>query len=254
MRGKIVRTFLIFTLLIVAGPALAEEKLFGTNVDLRTILTFKVPDAAVQKMLPDGWEVNSPTTGPSGGSNLTLVLDEELASHDPDGKPVATFRGAALSIPSRKKGTDTSGPVVISGFFDAGIPGKFGVYTTAQVTIERKTRTDPDGKSTIEEIWQVRAADGNSVEAQIQFVRGLPAKSKTESKLFSAINPDIFAIYRVEQASDVVRSSVTGVDRVTKLSIKASGSKLSMLFDGTEQLISVISVPWYSRQVYFSQL
>jgi hypothetical protein len=244
------RVFLMFGFLLLAGPSLADEKLIGSNGDLRTILAFKVSDSAVQKMLPDGWEVNSPTAGPIKGFNLTLVLDEELISYDPEGKPVATFRGAALSVPSRKKGTDTAGPVVVGGFFDVGAPGKFGVYTSAQVTIERKAHSDPHGKSTIEELWQIKAADGNSIEVQIQFARGLPAKSKIESKLFSATNPDIVAIYRVEQGSDVVRSTATGVDRVTKLSFKASGSKLSPLFDGTEQLIAVISVPWYSRQVY----
>jgi hypothetical protein len=68
--------------------------------------------------------------------------------------------------------------------------------------------------------------------------------------VFSGAKPDFFRIYRVEQAIDVVRSTATAVDRVTKLSFKASGDKLGSLFDGTEQLISVVSVPWYSRQLY----
>jgi hypothetical protein len=32
--------------------------------------------------------------------------------------------------------------------------------------------------------------------------------------------------------------------------VKGTGEKLAPLFDGTQQLISVTSIPWYSRQVY----
>ena len=30
----------------------------------------------------------------------------------------------------------------------------------------------------------------------------------------------------------------------------AAGEKIAPLFDGSQQLISVTSIPWYSRQVY----
>jgi hypothetical protein len=244
------RAFLTFTLLLVAGAALAEEKLIGTNADLRTILAFKVSEAAAQKLLSDGWEVNSPSTGPAKGSNLTVVLDEEVTSFDPDGKPVATFRGAALSVPAKKKGTNTTGAVVVGGYFDVGAPGKFGVYTSAEVNIERKAHTNAQGMSTVQEIWQIKASDGSSIEAQIEFVRGLPERRKIESRLFSPVKPEVAIVYHIDQATDVVRSTAAGVDRVTQLSFKASGGKLTTLFDGSEQLISVTSVPWYSRQVY----
>jgi hypothetical protein len=39
---------------LLAGPALAQDKLVGTNMDVRTILNFKVADAAIQKLLPPG--------------------------------------------------------------------------------------------------------------------------------------------------------------------------------------------------------
>jgi len=48
------RAFLLSLLWLLAGPALAQEKLVGTNMDVRTILNFKVADAAIQKLLPPG--------------------------------------------------------------------------------------------------------------------------------------------------------------------------------------------------------
>jgi len=48
----------------------------------------------------------------------------------------------------------------------------------------------------------------------------------------------------------VVRGAGTGAERLQKVSLKATGEKVSPLFDGTEQLISLISLPWYARETY----
>jgi hypothetical protein len=76
----------------------------------------------------------------------------------------------------------------------------------------------------------------------------VPAPAKAEALLYSAAKPDFYRIYRFEQSADEVRS--TGADRVQKVVFKASGPKLAPLFDGSEQLIGVTSVPWYTRQTY----
>jgi hypothetical protein len=44
------RALLLGFLLLVAEPTLAAEKYVGSNVHSRTILAFKVADAAVQKL------------------------------------------------------------------------------------------------------------------------------------------------------------------------------------------------------------
>lgn len=49
------RSLLLVAALVLAHPALAQEKVVGNNVDVRTLLAFKASDAAVQKMLPEGW-------------------------------------------------------------------------------------------------------------------------------------------------------------------------------------------------------
>ena len=63
------RAILPIALLLLAAPTLAQEKLSVVNVDVRTVLAFKAPDAAIQKLLPAGWDVNSrrrvPRRGPT---------------------------------------------------------------------------------------------------------------------------------------------------------------------------------------------
>ena len=53
------RALLLGFTLLAATPALAAEKYVGSNVDVRTVLAFKVADAAVQKFLPEGWQPGS---------------------------------------------------------------------------------------------------------------------------------------------------------------------------------------------------
>ena len=87
------RSFLLIGLALLASPALAQDKLVGTNMDVRTIVNFKVSDAAIQKLLPPGWEVNPAASGPSAGANLRVTFVDQMAAHDATGKatpPAAT--------------------------------------------------------------------------------------------------------------------------------------------------------------------
>src|SRR5438876_9657720 len=55
----------LLALTAVANAASAGEKLVVTYGSQRTHLSFKVSDAAVQKLLPEGWQASPSNTGPS---------------------------------------------------------------------------------------------------------------------------------------------------------------------------------------------
>ena len=84
---------------------------------------------------------------------------------------------------------------------------------------------------------------------QAQYVRNTATREKSELLVFAQPKPDFYRIYRYEQGTDVVRGAGVA-DRLQKFSFKATGEKLSPLFDGTEQLISFSSVPFYAREIY----
>jgi hypothetical protein len=113
---------------------------------------------------------------------------------------------------------------------------------------KERFRIDPAGSGIVEESWELQSQDGDSIQLQIQYVRGTMTTGKAETLMYSAAKPDFYRIYRSEQSSDVVRDSES--NRVQKIVFKASGPKLAPLFDGSEQLIGVTSQPWYTRQTY----
>ena len=249
------RTMLSLTFALLALPALAQEKFSGSNVDTRIGMAFKVSDAALQKLLPPGWEVSPPTSGPSQGANLNVTLVNMQTAYDGEGKPATPYRGVAFGVPMKRKDGGAAGSMIIAGLFTSNYaPGAYGVFLPARVTVDRKLGIDLDGKSTIAESWELRADGGHAIDVRVQFVAGVPANGKVEQKVYSAAKPDFFRIYRFEMASEVVRSVPAGVDRVSQVSFKATGGALGALFDGSQQLISVTSIPWYSRQVFLPAL
>jgi hypothetical protein len=247
------RKVLVAFLMLAASSAMAQdkEKLSATDLTVRTALTFRVADALAQKLLPSGFEVSSPSAGPAKGSNLNVTLIDYLMVQDPEGKSLPPRTTIAMSVPAKKTASGETVAVVFGGFIPlAGVPGPYSAFGSAKLTVDRRSHTDAEGKTMIEENWEALADDGGVLAVQLQFVRGELVRSKAEPKIHSAVKPEFYRIYKFEQAADVVRSTPNGIDRVSKISIKATGRLLSPLFDGSEQLISITSIPHYSRSIY----
>src|SRR5436190_11346737 len=82
-----------------ASPA-AAARLENTFYAASTTLYFKVSDAALRKLLPDGWE---PAAIPAmQGGNLTVTFSDVLAVERADGQPGDTARAVWLSAPVQK--------------------------------------------------------------------------------------------------------------------------------------------------------
>jgi len=244
----------LLALAVAARGASAAEKLVGIYGEQRTVVSFKVPDATAQKLLPEGWQASPATAGPSKEANLNVVFVDVLTIQNPDGTPGETYRYAVLTVPAKKKGMDAAVPMVVTGLSTPpNVPGAYGNYALANATVDRHVHIDPAGTSNIEESWEFKDDDGAAIQLELQFVRGVAARSKAELMPHSGIKPDFYQIYRIEQAADVVRSTATGVDRAQKYAFKAAGTKLSLLFDGSERLISITSLPFYARQVFLPE-
>jgi hypothetical protein len=154
----IVGTIALLITMATANIASAAEKLVGTYGEERTVLAFKVPDTAAQKLLPEGWQVSPPSTGPSNDANLNVVFVDVLTVQNPDGTPGETVRIAALVVPAKKKGTDAAVPMVVGGFASnpAYVPGAYGNESLASATVDRHVHTDPSGKTNVEESWEFK--------------------------------------------------------------------------------------------------
>jgi hypothetical protein len=238
------------SVLVGRADAQEAEKLFASDVVVRTILAFKVPDDAVQKTLAAGWEINPPKTGPDQGANLIIYVTDFQMIQDAQGKPIPTRPSVALIVPARKGGSDLAAFMVTGGFTgQANTPGPYGNFIPARVNVDRRLQTDGDGRTTVTETWEMKAEDGTALALRVQFTRAAPTREKVAWQYYSAAKPDFHRTYRIEHGYDVVRSVPSGVDRASEFSFEAGGPKLAPFFNGTERLISITSIPYYSRSI-----
>jgi hypothetical protein len=241
--------------LIATAPALrppAADTLVENNVDTRLNLHYRVSDAALKTWVPAPWQVNPASSGPAKDANLTVVLLQRLIVLGPDGKPTpgATHRTVALTVPAKNAQTDESAPVVLRVLTadPQGVPGPYKNSVKASVRREFTLKGDGNEPGIGSEHWQMQA-DGGTLEVQIAYQRGVPSRSQGQTKVYSAVEPTFYRLYRFDQGVDFVKSVPAGIDRVQSYRFRSTVPELAKLFDGSEQLIAIAVIPWYVREV-----
>jgi hypothetical protein len=228
------------------SPALAA-KLENTFYAASTTLFFRVSDAALGKLLPAGWEL-APVPQMQGG-NLTVTFSDILASETADGQPGDTARAVWLSAPVQKTGTGERAGAVLGGFASdpSFAPGPYGNYALAEAHLDRRRQVEANGAS-INEDWQFAGNDGARVELRLTFADG-PAQhlKPPQSNVLSATKPNLRRINKTEVVVREMRPDDSNT--VKEVNFAASGPLLSPLFDGSQQLIAIISAPWLTTQV-----
>jgi hypothetical protein len=232
------------------GSALAQT-LVEHSAEARMQLDFHVPDAALKAMLPDGWEPVVATTGAAKDANIRMIFIDRLDVTAPDGAPVATGQMVYLAVPIKQAASGTTGQMIVFGLTSnpKEAPGPFGVYAAA-TTHHMQRATTADAQTLTEENWEFTAAGGEHMELHLKYERGAARRGSSETKFFSAANPSTYQIFKVEQGLDIMRNAtITVPDKVKEFQYKASGGKIAALFDGTERVLSIDHLPWYTRAI-----
>lgn len=234
------------------------EKYVQATVESRTIFAFKVNAAALQRWVPATWQVTPVAAGPAKDANVNLQFIDRLLDQDADGKAIGipTYRLVAMTTAGMNPQTKEAGPLVLriySGSADA-VPGFYKTAVPATVDNEKTLTVTGTGLGSVLERWSMKDGKGGNIDMLIQYHRGTPARAKLEAKPRSGIDPAIWRIYRVDQSTDVLRSVHGGNDRVQKYELRIRVPELASLFDGSEQLIAVTSIPYYTRQTFLPNL
>ena len=248
---------LVFSLLLAVtfdARLAATETLVESNADARTMVTLKVKDAEAQKLLPAGWQVTPLEGGPAKGANLLLVFIDKIVSQGADGKPSAagaTDRALAVVVPAKHGQTGAAGPNVVRVYTanPKAVPGPYKNSLQATVQVEQSIKATDVEPATISEAWSVREPGGGVVSLRMEYPRGALARSKSEAKIYGGPEPTFFRIYRVDQAADQLRSVPAATDRLKHFQLQVSLPELKLMFDGSEQVISVAAIPLFVRQV-----
>lgn len=238
-------------LLVCVMPALAAaQNVTERSVEVRTQLSFRVAAPAVQKLLPSGWTVEPSPAPASRGANLNVTLMERLMVADRDGAPVGTGSIRYLTITAPARNAQGQAGTLVIGGVSPDAPGAYDVYLPAAAArVERASESQGVQAGRARETWEFAAASGETISITLSYRRGRLTKNHVDTVVRSGRHPEFQRTYHVDQATDVLRSLASTDDRVEQITFRASGGFLSSLFDGSETLLSVTSIPWYFREI-----
>jgi hypothetical protein len=238
----------------VAAPPAGADTLVENSAEFRFQLDFHVNDAALQKLLPAGWEPAIAIQGPAKDCNLRLIFIDRVDVTNPDNTPKTADQLVYIAIPVKQSGTTNVGQMIINGLVSDAreAPGPFGNYIHApSVKVSRSFRT-VEGVTMGEENWEFIGANGERLETHVKYERGAARRNPTaEVKFFSPGKPETYQVFKVDSGLDIMKNATVPVkDRVKEFSYKASGGPIGALFDGAEKALSWDSFHWYNRGIY----
>lgn len=246
-------TILLGNVTSFIAPAWAET-LVQSTLDSRIVLAFRVAEAELQRWVPAPWQINPAAAGPSKDANLLIIFVDRLLDQDAEGKPAAvpTYRVVALAVPDRHPQTGEAGNLLIRLFNSnpKAVPGFYKTAVPATIRREQTLKGESNEPGVGTDWWEMRDTAGGMMELRVQDQRGTPSRVKAEAKPRSVSDPTVWRIYRLEQGVDVVKSIPAGIDRVQSYHFCVAVPELAKLFDGSEKLISITVIPWYTRQTF----
>ena len=188
--------------------------------------------------------------GPAKGANLILVLIDRLLATDAQRKPLepATNRLLVAVLSARDTASDGGG----AGGGGRHLGRAQGCPRRLPELRRRQGRAEPQRarRRGRRGLGGAKSRDGDRLTLGLSYRQGVPALLSFDQKTYSGADPSFFRIYRGDWGVDAVRSSVAGIDRVTRLELAASGPLLGRLLDGSQELIDVSAVPWYRRDSF----
>jgi len=218
------------------------------------MVALRVGQAELQKLVPTPLHVTPVPGGPFKEANFFVVFIDAFLVHDAQGKPDmgGILRLVVFAVPAKHSQTGEMVTVVISGFSASPdyVPGAYKNYVPATIRREQTHKGANLEAGVGIDFWEVQGTRGGIIELRLQYQRALPSRAKAEQKIYSAVEPSFFRIYRLDTATDMVKSIPAGIDRVQNYQLRVAVPELSKLFDGTEQLVGISVIPMYLRQVF----
>ena len=235
----------------LATPVLAETKI-GTTIESRVLLGFQADPAAATEMLPEGWTSITLPRGPVAGSNLIMALIDRHVIMDAEGKPAQPSSGPTVAFLAygRKDGVEGVRGFVTHVYEEPPVENPYGNSVPADISRVASFTDEGGGERVQSELWTIEPEAGGALTLELDYKPGGFAWSEGgESRPYSSENPDFYRIYRYDQLAGLAMNTKMGRELNGTVNFTASDPDLADLFDGTEELVSIISIPTYVREI-----
>jgi hypothetical protein len=228
----------------------------------RTMLALEANPAALQRRLPNGWEL-SPYAGEDlrgtslRGANMLVPFHEVYAVRRHEGQHAGLPQVSYIAFVSQAREQTTDELAHLHWFTytedPAAVPGKYDDGVLADIGRSQTFSKARRGETQVRETFAAVAERGE-VHLSLAYDQGgdlliWASPDKPNLPLRAASDPRIVRWYQEDQVMNVVRSDPLGVNRVSELSLDVKG-ELEDVFDGNERVVAVVIQRPHMRQVY----
>lgn len=249
--------------LLMTGTAFAQAPApapaaTGTVVEqsneYRFQLDLQVNQAALNKLLPAGWESAAATAGAAKDCNLRLIFIDRVNLLDGAGRVLAPGKDTVvyLEAPVRQTGSTQAARIVLAGISEnnSATAATFGALVKATKVATARNIATANGNTIVTEDWDLTGTGGEHAKLHVKYQRGPAGRAASDVRFISAANPAQFVTAHTEQETDITRNvTTTPPDRVQEFSFEAGGGKFAGLLDGTQKPLSWDSQPTYRRSI-----
>jgi hypothetical protein len=209
----------------------------------RTLLALEGNAAALQRRLPNGWEL-APYSGDDfrgtslRGANMLVPFHEVYAVRALDGHasgfPQLSY--VVFLSQARNRSTGALGHVHWHLYTEdpAGVPGKYLDGKLAHIKRSQTFTKEQPGETQVHESFSAVSDDGE-IELSLSYRQGGMVAWVTAEQpnlpLYAARDPSIVRWYKEDQVINIVRSDPLKINAISEISLKVRG-ELTDVFDG----------------------
>lgn len=231
------------------------EGILDSTICQRININLRTRPSALQKRLPEPWQVAEAEDGPHKGMNLRVIFNDILLNRDmiqPDA--AAQDLSTVFVIPGQDARTGER------RFFNLRIfhanrnalPGKYMTSRVAEVSHRQVLEAPGEQTAEVNDTFEFESSD-DRVSLSLRYARGHPVRPRPVVILVSSVmDPTVERYYRQDFLEDLVKSVPEGVDHLLEYSLKVDGPDLGEIFSPDPELISITVNPWYVRDVFGS--
>ena len=233
----------------------------GTMLLRRVRVALRAGLPALQKRLPDPWDIHPDSGDVSKGSNLAVLFYEIFLNQATQGPQLtnvdAVGRYFVLGIPGRHRQTEETAFMVFriltadpTGENPFGWKGVAAGKTTAHANIVRSQTLEASNLEAMTSDRIEARTNQGVVALEFRYRHGVPERVASEGRVRFTAEPEQVRVYRADGLVDVVKSAPPGIDRLERFDLRVTLPELADIFDGSEELVNLMVQPWYLRQVY----
>ena len=227
--------------------------LVGTDIESRVIVGLSADADAVKSMLPEGWTPIAFPRGPLKGANFLVSFIDGHVALDAEGKPLSPGSRRAVSLVSLAKQESGDGiRLYLTGVYAAAEEDDpYGLKAAAEISRSSGLSGPAGGGRQSSDTWTVVSETGGELAMSLEFKTGKRGWSLSESKVYSAGNPDFLAIYKWDSVTDVVMSDAMEKPVDGQFDLTNTIPELASIFNGDEKVMAILDIPVRVRNTYY---